>query len=183
LALKRARRDADFFAHMFKHRRDFCAGGLMILFGLVAAVNGPNYHIGTLTRMGPGFMPTVLGVVLIILGVLIAGTATVEAAVEGEHDEHGDENLLPANPQWLAWLCILAGPFLFIVFGTIGGMAPGTFACVFVSGLGDRDMNWKRALVLAACVTVFGVALFHYLLQLPMPVLEWKSPAQAWGLF
>jgi uncharacterized protein (DUF486 family) len=44
-------------------------------------------------------------------------------------------------------------------------------------------MNWKRALVLAACVTVFGVALFHYLLQLPMPVLEWKSPAQAWGLF
>ena len=106
MSLNRARREANFFAHMFQHRRDFCAGGLMILFGLVAAVNGPNYHIGTLTRMGPGFMPTVLGVVLIILGVMIAGTATVEAAVEGEHDEHGDENLLPASPQWLAWLCI-----------------------------------------------------------------------------
>lgn len=98
MALERARREADFFAHMFRHRRDFCAGGLMILFGLVAAVNGPNYHIGTLTRMGPGFMPTVLGVVLIILGVLIAGTATVEAAVEGEDSEHGGENLLPQHP-------------------------------------------------------------------------------------
>jgi len=152
----------------------------MILFGLVAAVNGPSYHVGTLTRMGPGFMPTVLGVVLVILGVLIAGTATVESAV-GE-EEASEQNLLPEHPQWLAWLCILAGPFLFIVFGSIGGMAPATFACVFVSALGDRDSNWKSALILAALVTVFGVGLFHYLLQIPMPVLEWKSPAQAWGL-
>lgn len=66
------------------------------------------------------------------------------------------------------------------MFGSIGGMAPATFACVFVSGLGDRDMNLKRALILATVVTVFGVALFHYLLQIPMPVLEWKSPLQVW---
>ena len=69
------------------------------------------------------------------------------------------------------------------MFGTIGGMAPATFACVFVAALGDRDANWKSALILAALVTAFGVGLFHYLLQIPMPVLEWKSPAQAWGLF
>jgi hypothetical protein len=29
-------------------------------------------------------------------------------------------------------------------------------------------------LVLAAGVTAFGVILFHYLLQVPMPVLEWR---------
>src|SRR5262249_56070061 len=98
LAQKRARRDADLFSHMFKHRRDFCAGGLMILFGLVAAVNGPNYHIGTLTRMGPGFMPTVLGVVLIILGVMIAGTATVEAAVELQNAQPPAHHPFPAPP-------------------------------------------------------------------------------------
>jgi len=27
---------------------------------------------------------------------------------------------------------------------------------------------------------VFGVALFHYVLQVPMPVLEWKSLMQVW---
>ncbi|MEW6455003.1 MAG: tripartite tricarboxylate transporter TctB family protein [Pseudomonadota bacterium] len=151
----------------------------MILFGLVAAVSGPNYRIGTLTRMGPGFMPTVLGVVLIILGVLIAGFPAVEQAAGVEA---GGENLLPEHPQWLAWLCILAGPFLFIVFGSVGGMAPATFACVFVSALGDRDANWKSALALAAVVTVFGVGLFHYLLQIPMPVLQWNLPTHAWGL-
>lgn len=141
----------------------------MILFGLIAAVNGPNYRIGTLMHMGPGFMPTVLGIVLILLGIAIAGTAATGAA-EGD----AEENILPPHPQWLAWLCILAGPFLFIVFGAIGGMAPATFACVFVSALGDRDANWRSALILAAVITLFGVVLFHYLLQIPMPVLEWR---------
>lgn len=174
MALHRAGRETSFFAHLSHFRRDFCAGGLMILFGLVAAVNGPNYRVGTLMHMGPGFMPTVLGIILVMLGILIAGTAAV-----GETTEDG--NLLPEHPQWLAWLCILAGPFLFIVFGGIGGMAPATFACVFVSALGDRDATWKSAFILAALVTVFGTVLFHTLLQIPMPVLEWKSPLEVWG--
>jgi len=159
-------REVRAFAKTFKMRRDYYAGGLIILFGLVAALNGPSYRLGTLMHMGPGFMPTVLGVILICLGVTIAG-----AAVAGSDD--ADERVLPENPQWFGWLCILAGPFLFIVFGNMGGMAPATFACVFVSALGDRSATWKSALVLAGLVTVFGVALFHYLLQIPMPVLEW----------
>jgi len=141
----------------------------MILFGLIAAVNGPNYRVGTLMHMGPGFMPTVLGIILVLLGISIAGTA---AAVTAEQDS--DENILPPSPQWLAWLCILSGPLMFIIFGSIGGMAPATFACVFVSALGDREATWKTSLILAAAMTVFGVLLFHYLLQVPMPVLEWR---------
>jgi Tripartite tricarboxylate transporter TctB family len=140
----------------------------MMLFGLVAAVNGPSYNVGTLMHMGPGFMPTVLGVVLIILGIMIAGTASTGA------DAEADANILPDHPQWFAWLCILAGPLLFVICGSVGGMAPATFACVFVSALGARDSTWRSALVLAAVVTAFGVVLFHYLLQVPMPVLEWN---------
>ena len=179
MALQRARREHSIFAHVFKFRRDFCAGGLMILFGLVAAVNGPNYRVGTLMHMGPGFMPTVLGILLILLGIAIAGSASVGAVEGGQVDEG---NLLPPHPQWFAWLCILAGPALFVVFGSVGGMAPATFACVFVSALGDREATWKSSLILAAGITFFGVLLFHYVLQIPMPVLEWKSPIQAWGL-
>jgi hypothetical protein len=118
LALQRFEGDQSLFAQVFRFRRDFCAGGLMILFGLVAAVNGPNYRVGTLGHMGPGFMPTALGVVLVLLGILIAGTASVGSSVE----EAGSENLLPEHPQWFAWLCILAGPALFIVFGSIGAV-------------------------------------------------------------
>ena len=146
-------------------KRDFYAGGLMVLFGLVAAVNGPNYNIGTLMHMGPGFMPTALGVLLILLGLAIAGTAL--GVPEGE-----DEDILPEHPQWLGWACILAGPLMFIIFGRFG-LIPATFMCVFVSALGDRTATWKSSVVLAAIVTVFGVAVFSYLLQIPMQLLKW----------
>jgi hypothetical protein len=157
------------FGRNLTRKRDFYAGGLMILFGLVAAVNGPGYRIGTVMHMGPGFMPTALGVILICLGVVIAGTTI--GVPPGE-----DEDILPEHPQWLGWACILAGPLMFIIFGTFG-FIPATFACVFVSALGDRTATWKSALVLAVVVTVFGVAVFSYLLQIPMPLFKaaWLS--------
>src|SRR5690349_3879553 len=40
--------------HSLLHKRDFYAGGLMVLFGLVAALKGPDYRMGTLMHMGPG---------------------------------------------------------------------------------------------------------------------------------
>jgi hypothetical protein len=151
-----------------KHKRDFYAGGLIMLFGLVAAVKGPGYGTGTLMRMGPGFMPTVLGVLLILLGIAIAGAALASPAGE-------NERILPDQPQWWGWLCILAGPVLFIILGNYFGLLPGTFACVFVAALGDRTTTLKGALLLAAGITVFGVLLFSYLLQISMPVLQWRG--------
>ena len=56
-------------------KRDFYAGGLVILLGLVMALKGPTYRLGTLMHMGPGFLPTALGVILIFLGILITGAA------------------------------------------------------------------------------------------------------------
>ena len=147
-------------------KRDFYAGGLMILFGLVMALKGPTYRLGTLMHMGPGYLPTALGVILIGLGIAIAAAALPLA--EGE-----DEDILPENREWFAWGCILASPLAFMVFGTLGGMIPGTFACVFVAALGDRDASLKSMLVLSSVVTFFGVLLFSYVLQIPMPVLRW----------
>ena len=36
------------------------------------AIKGPTYSVGTLMHMGPGFLPTALGVILICLGIAIA---------------------------------------------------------------------------------------------------------------
>src|SRR5262249_2431958 len=137
--------------HSLLYKRDFYAGGLMMLFGLFAALNGPRYTLGTLMHMGPGVMPTTLGVILTILGIGIAATALTEK--EGE----GEEGILPEHPQWFAWGCILASPLAFILFGKYGGMIPGTFMCVFVAALGDRDQTWRGAVILSAVVTSFGV--------------------------
>jgi hypothetical protein len=147
-------------------KRDFYAGILVIALGLVAAVNGPRYHIGTLVQAGPGLMPTALGVLLIILGIIIAGSAL--ATPPGE-----DEDILPENPQWLGWILILAGPVAFVILGKIGGLIPATFGCVFISAWGDREATLKSSFVLAFVITVFSIVLFSYVLRVPMPLLTW----------
>jgi putative Ca2+/H+ antiporter (TMEM165/GDT1 family) len=147
-------------------KRDFYAGGLMILLGLGVALKGSTYRAGTLMHMGPGFLPTALGIILVLLGIAIALAALTPAAPGTEEDQ----GILPPNPQWWAWFCILMSPVAFIVLGRYFGMFPGTFACVFVAALGDKDKTWLGTAVLSTVVTVFGVALFSYFLQVPMPV-------------
>jgi Tripartite tricarboxylate transporter TctB family len=149
----------------FKLKRNYYAGGLMLLLGVGAAVTGTGYKLGSLERMGPGFMPVMLGVVLAFLGILIAGTALGSS-------EDDDKKFLPDNPQWFGWLCILGGPVLFIILGEYGGMIPAVFACVFVCALGDKTATYKSSAILAAGITVFGVLLFHYLLSIPFPLVR-----------
>ncbi len=152
-------------------KRDFYAGGLMLLFGLGVAFKGSTYRAGTLMHMGPGFLPTALGIILVLLGITIAAGSLAS----GEPGHAEDQSILPAEPQWWAWLCILMSPVAFIFFGRYFGMAPGTFACVFIAALGDKDATWKGTIVLATVVTVFGVGLFSYFLQVPMPIFTWRG--------
>lgn len=152
-------------ASRMKLKRDHYAGGLMLLLGLGCAVQGAGYRFGSLSRMGPGFLPVILGIVLAFLGILIIGTAMGSSPSD-------DGKFLPDNPQWFGWLCILGGPVLFIVLGIYGGMIPAVFACVFVCALGDKTATWKSSAILAFGITVFGVLLFHYLLNVPFPLLR-----------
>lgn len=149
----------------FTWKRDYYAGGLMLLLGVGAAVTGSGYKFGSLARMGPGFMPVVLGIVLAFIGILIAATALGSS-------EPDDKNFMPDNPQWFGWFCIIAGPVLFIVLGHYGGMIPAVFACVFVCALGDKTATYKSSFYLACGITVFGVLLFHYLLNIPFQLLR-----------
>ncbi len=147
-------------------KRDFYAGGLMTLLGAFVTLNAMSYNTGTLMHMGPGMFPFLLGVVLTFVGLLILAAAVATPLSD-------DEAILPKNREWVGWGCILAGPVLFIVFGQLLGLAAATFACVFVSALGDRESTLKSSAILAVCVTVVGCLIFGYLLQLPFPIFRW----------
>jgi putative Ca2+/H+ antiporter (TMEM165/GDT1 family) len=145
--------------------RDFYAGLLLILLGSVAAQQGAHYKLGTLTSMGPGFMPAALGAVLAFLGIIVAGGAAM-----APHPEAVVQN----RPDWIGWACVIGGPALFILSAERFGLAPAAFACVFVAALGDRTTTWREAALLAAAVTLFGALLFVVLLRVPLPLLQWN---------
>ena len=147
-------------------KRDFYAGGIMTLLGAAVTLDSMTYSLGTLTHMGPGMFPLMLGITLTFIGVLILGTAMVTPLTD-------NENILPKDREWFAWGCILAGPIAFIILGEFFGLVPATFACVLIPALGDRTATLKGSLMLAAGVTFFGVLLFVYILKIPFPMFRW----------
>ncbi len=66
----------------------------------------------------------------------------------------------------------MAAVVLFIVLADRAGLAPATFACVFVGALGTSTTKLVEAALLAAAVTVFGVLLFRYGLQIQFPIIR-----------
>ena len=60
-----------------KSQKDFFAGLMFLLVGLAFAWGAGSYSIGTGARMGPRYCPMDLGVLLAVLGLIVAITALV----------------------------------------------------------------------------------------------------------
>ncbi|HZZ93802.1 MAG TPA: tripartite tricarboxylate transporter TctB family protein [Usitatibacter sp.] len=143
--------------------KDYYAGALMLFIGLAAAIQGGRYQIGTLSRMGPGFFPMALGIILALIGVAIAATAIGKPAEAKEK--------LP--PEWRGWTCIVASIVAFLVLAEWGGFIPATFAIVFVSAMGDRENTVKQAFLLSAAMCVLCWLVFSVGLKIPFPLFQW----------
>ena len=57
---------------LIRNPKDFYAGVLFMSFGLAALVIARSYPLGTAARMGPGYFPRVLGILLLGLGALLS---------------------------------------------------------------------------------------------------------------
>ncbi|WP_426442572.1 tripartite tricarboxylate transporter TctB family protein [Bradyrhizobium genosp. P] len=146
--------------------RDLLGGGLLIAVAIGAVAEGQTYGLGTLTRMGTGFFPVILGVALAALGLAIAIGAFVSVPLPDI------AQTAAPSPSWRGIGAIVLGVVTFIVFGKLFGLAPAAFATVFVSALGDRKSSVAGAALLALVLTVFAIAIFSYLLQVQMPVFQ-----------
>jgi Tripartite tricarboxylate transporter TctB family len=147
---------------------------MLIILGVAVLWLGYSYRMGNLNRMGAGFIPVVLGVLMIFIGILIGVTSTPASRLAAETEAAMSSTIVKHGaPEWRGWLCILGGVVAFVVFGMWGGLVPATFASVFVSALGDRQNNVKHSAVLAAGLTVFCVIVFHYGLKLQLPLFQW----------
>ncbi len=142
--------------------KDFLGGGLVLLLGLGAALQASHYELGSLRRMGPGYFPLALGVILAVTGglIMLASLRTVAAAA-----------LVRQRPEWRGWFCICASMAAFAVIGVYGGLLLATFACVFIAALGDRENSVPTAAVLAAALRLVCFVVFWGLLKVSLPLV------------
>ena len=143
--------------------KDRVGAGLLILSGAGIVAQGLAYRMGQLTRMGAGFIPVVLGGLLMLIGVAIGVTA--------EPGDFGTAESMPT--EWRGWLCVLGGVVAFVVFGVYGGLVPATLLSVFIAAMGDRTNSIRDSVLLAVGVTVVGVIIFVYGLKMTFPMFAW----------
>jgi putative tricarboxylic transport membrane protein len=148
-----------------RHRRlirapqDFAAGVTLIAVALFALWASSNLSQGGLGAMGPGMMPRITAVPIGLVGFLVAIGALF---VRG-----------PGLDRWS-----LRGPF-FVCLGlvafaltirTVGLLVAGPLVAI-ISGAASPETRLKEILIFGVGVTLFSIALFKYVLNLPVPVL------------
>ncbi|MDF3831541.1 tripartite tricarboxylate transporter TctB family protein [Cupriavidus basilensis] len=153
-----------------RFKKDYYGGALMTLIGLATAGAGMQYHTGTLSHMGPGFFPVAVGVLLALVGIMIAVSARNEQPAKAQPAGHGHGH---GMPDLRGCVCIVLGVLAFLLLGKYGGLIPATFAIVFISALGDRSNTVKQAAVLALAMCVVAAVVFWWALQLQLPLFAW----------
>ena len=144
-----------------KSRKDILSGLIFLGFGAAFAITALGYPMGTALRMGAGFFPFVLGLILCGFGaaVILKGFANSGPAE--------DLGTIP----WRGAALIL-GALVFFGATVRGlGLAPTLFVTVLASGLASRTLSVVAALALAAGMTVVCYLIFVRGLGVTVPVL------------
>lgn len=146
------------------NKRELMSAGLMMLIGLGTAAGSLEYNTGTLARMGPGFFPLMLGLMLMLVAALIIATP-----VGNEDEQEGP----PLGAQLRPWTMVTLGVVAFIFVGQYGGLVPAAFTLIVISAMGDKNNSLLGSIILAICVTAVAVAIFHYGMKMQFPLFRW----------
>jgi hypothetical protein len=150
------------------HPKDFWGGVLFAVIGLAFALIAygikplgiPGYAMGVPARMGPAFFPFYLGMMLFILGLIIA---------VGGFRHTGPEERFPRF-HWRPIFFILGAVLLFgIVLKSVGMLLSGIML-VLISGFGSAQFSLRRSLILAIVLVIFCALVFVWGLKLPIPL-------------
>jgi hypothetical protein len=136
------------------------------------AIGATKYSLGTAARMGPGYFPLMLGVLLCLIGLYIIFKALAVETADG--DKIG-------KWAWKPLFYIIAGNLLFGVllsglpkFGIPGmGLIVAIYGVTFVVSKAGNESSIKESLILATILSAISYLSFIKLLNLQFPV--WPS--------
>jgi putative tricarboxylic transport membrane protein len=144
----------------FYSNRDFLSGLHFLFFGGIGWWMARDYPFGSALRMGPGYFPTVLSVMMILAGIwfVIKGMRSSDW-VQG---------------NWSIRALIVL-PLSTVIFGILMeevGFIPAMIGLVYVSAASGKEFNWLEVTLLTIGLTVACAAGFIYGLGLPYPLIK-----------
>jgi hypothetical protein len=147
-----------------KSQEDFWAGLMFIGFGVLAIVIARDYPMGSAMRMGPGYFPTYLGGILVLIGTIVTALST---RIQGE------------RVAGFAWRPLLMLSIAFLVYGlsmeTFGlGFVPSIALVVIISSLAVREFRPLELAFLTVTLAAMTTAVFIYGIDLPYPLFWWS---------
>ena len=142
--------------------RDVIGGLGLTALGLFAAWYAhAHYELGDLQRMGPGYFPIALGLILAVLGLLVAIPAWFR---RGE-------------PITLAWKTLALVTFSIVVFAVMLkslGIVLATIVSVLLASVADHQTTWRARVLVALGVAAMTWLVFIYGLGMVIPVWPWS---------
>ncbi len=152
-----------------KSQKDFFSGLMFTAVGVAFAWGATSYKVGDGARMGPGYFPLLLGVLLAILGAVIIFESLVVETEDGEKI---------GTWAWKPLFFIIAAN---LVFGALLGGLPsiklpamgliaGIYALTFIAALAGDEFKLKEIVVLATILAIMSYLAFIVLLKLQFPV-------------
>lgn len=148
---------------LIRHPKDFWSGVIFAGLGIFAIVYGSKYTIGTAARMGPGYFPRILGILMIVLGLLLALRSL---RLRGD--------AVPAW-HWRPVVLVLGSVVLFGLVVKTVGMAIATVLLIVVASLGSHEFRLRDALISGVLLAVLCVGVFVIGLSLQLPIWPGQS--------
>ena len=150
-------------------QKDFFSGLMFTAVGASFALGANSYEVGTAARMGPGYFPLMLGVILAILGVIV----TVQSFTKG--GPGGDQiGAFAWRPLGFVLGANLAFGALLVGLPSLGfpamGLIVAIYALVFIASMAQPGMNIKSTFILATILAAGSYGAFVKLLSLQFPV-------------
>jgi hypothetical protein len=141
-----------------RNPKDFWSGVLFVTLGVGTIVLGSKYALGTAARMGPGYFPRILGILMIVLGAILAlrGTRTVGTPMARFH--------------WRSLVVVLGSVVLFGAIVRTVGVALSTVILIVTASAASREFRPRESVIVGVVLAALAVGVFVIGLQLQLPI-------------
>ena len=141
--------------------QDAGAGLFLMALAVFAVWQSSDLTIGTLRQLGPGMLPRTLAYVTGLCGLIIFINAFLR-------DGAGLERWSLRGPVFVLGAIIAFG----LTVRPLGLAVAGPLVIV-IAGFASRETRLVESLIFSVVITAFCLALFKYILTLPIPVAPW----------